>query len=74
MAEIELTEQERQALVSSLLDIATGKSYEETTITQTKGDATITSSTEVTKPDKELVMRLLGMGNTYGIGGPQDYC
>lgn len=74
MAELKLTEQEREALVSSLLDIATGKTYEDTTITQTRGGATVTSTTETTRPDKELVMQLLGLNNKYGIGGPQDYC
>lgn len=74
MPDLKLTEQEKQALTSSLLDIATGKTYEDTVITQTKNNATITSTTETTKPDKDLVLRLLGMDNSYGIGGPQDYC
>ena len=75
MAMLELTEQEHEELVSALLDIATGKTYEDTTITQTRGDATVTSNTETARPDKELVMQLLGIGGDgCRIGGPQDYC
>lgn len=71
--DIELTEEERQRLVQSLLDMATGREYESTEITQTRGDATVTSRTEVTKPDKSLILSLLANKHS-DIGGPQDYC